>query len=409
MKRLFLPMLLLAALIVSGCEGMSLNGGSPKNVTVTVRISELTPTKTTLGDNQLAVKWQTGDCIGVASKTNVNYCFAIMNESAGQASGVFEGTITGNILSAYYPYSTSAGSDASAAELTMPAIRTSESGTPDMRYGFMVATNAEGSVRKGFSMTMAQKSALLNITVKPNTFLAGAHLHSLKLKVPQRELSGKFKLDLTDIAAPLTFSASSDSIFITLTDSPEMPVGTTVSVPFFLNPAIAAGDSLHITLATDKGDVFIDVKTDKGLTAGARLDYPLDIDALVTAGNATIPAATPIAAGPFADLTVPGVYDVSSIEEITPILTYREGDDQYALYTTGSYSYYRILNLQAGYMLYVSTPKTVTPGASVSLKTDNIGLSHVHASTSQVRCVAVTSQMGWFLDEANHLGYVVLR
>ena len=103
------------------------------------------------------------------------------------------------------------------------------------------------------------------------------------------------------------------------------------------------------------------------------------------------------------------MYDVSSIEEITPILTYREGDDQYALYTTGSYSYYRILNLQAGYMLYVSTPKTVTPGASVSLKTDNIGLSHVHASTSQVRCVAVTSQMGWFLDEANHLGYVVLR
>lgn len=410
MKRLFLPILLLAALVISGCEGMGLNGGSPKNVSVTVRISELTPTKTEIGDNGLAVKWQTGDCIGVASATDINYCFSITPESSGQASGIFTGTITGHIQSAYYPYSTSTGSEAGVAVLTMPAIRTSESGVVDMHNGFMVSTNAEGSAKKGFSMTMAQKSALVNFTVKPNTFLAGTNLQSLKLKVKERELSGKFKLDLTDIATPLTFSASSDSVVINLSDTPAMVAGSTVSVPFFVNPAIAAGDSLHVTLMTGKGEVIIGVKADKGLTAGARLDYTLDIDALVKSGDAVIPAAAPISAGAFAEFTTPGVYDLSNIEAITPILSYKEGDDQYALYTSGSYSYFRILNFQAGYMLFVSTPKTVVPGSTtVSLKTDNAGLSQVPVSTTQVRCLAATTQMGWFVDEANRLGYIVLR
>ena len=407
MKRLFLPILLLAALFASGCEG--LNGGSPKNVSVTVRISELTPTKTEMGDNGLAVKWQVGDCIGLASASDINYCFSITPESAGQASGIFAGTITGNILSAYYPYSTSAGSEGSAAKLNMPAIRTSESGVPDMHNCFMVSTHAEGSARKGYSMTMAQKSALLNITVKPNSFLAGTTLQSLKLKVKQRELSGKFSLDLTDIAAPLAFSAASDSVVINLTDTPALTAGESVAVPFFVNPAIAAGDSLHITLMTGKGEVIIGIKAAAGLTAGARLDCPLDIDALVKAGDATIPAETPIATGVFAELTTPGVYDITDITSISPILMYKEGDDQYALYNSGSYSYFRILNFNSGYMLFVSTPRNVTPGTNISLKTDNVGVAGVPAATLQARCVAVTSQTGWFVDETNHLGYIVLR
>ena len=409
MKKLFLPILLLAALVLSGCEGMELNGGKPRNVSVTVRISELTPTKTTIDDNQYSVKWQSGDCIGVYAKDALNYCFAITEESAGQASGTFTGSIAGNIVAAYYPYTTSAGGDANAATVSMPAIRTSASGEVDMHYNFMVSTNAEGSAKKGFTMTMVQKAALLNCTVKPNNFLAGAHLHSLKIKVNQRELSGKFKMDLTDLDAPLTASAATDSTVINLTDTPEMPAGTTVSIPFFLNPAIAAEDSLHITLSTDKGEVFIGIKAGKELKAGARMDCPLDIDALVKAGDAHIPADTPIASGAFAALTTPGVYDVSDLESVVPILTYKEGEDQYALYSSGTYAYYRILNLRAGYMLFISVPKTVVAGTLVSLKAENVGLSHVPSTTSQVRCIAVTTEMGWFLDEANRIGYVLER
>ena len=409
MRKLFLPILLLTALVLSGCEGMDLNGGKPHNVTVSVRIPELVVTRTAIDDALLAVKWQTGDCIGVASPSNVNYCFGIVPETAGSTAGSFSGAIAGKIQSAYYPYSTSAGTDATFASLSMPAIRTSESGTPDMRYDFMVSTLAEGSVKKGFSMSMVHKTALINFTVKPNTFLAGAQLQSLKLKVPQRELTGKFKLDLTDMNAPLAFTASADSIVINLTDSPAMPANASVSVPFFLNPAIAAGDSLHITLSTDKGEVFIDVKTATGLAAGGRLDYPLDIEALVKSGNADIPAELPIDIGSFTALTTPGVYNVSNISAIVPIVAYHEVEDQYAVYTSGNYTYYRLLNFTAGYMLIASVPKAPTPGTFVSLKTDKVGIPEIPAATGQVRCVAVTTDLGWYLDETNHLGYVLAR
>ncbi len=409
MKKLFLPILLLTALVISGCEGMGLGGDATRLVAVTARISELTPTRTTIGDNLLSVKWKSGDCIGVSGKSAVNYCFGILAESDGQTSGVFEGSIAGNITSAYYPYSTSAGKDATAAELTMPALRTITSGEVDMRYDFMVSTNPEGSPKKGYTMTMVQKSALLNCTVKPNTYLVGASLQSLKIKVPQRELAGKFKMDLTDMDAPLAFTASSDSVVITLSNAPEMVSGSSVSIPFFLNPAIAEGDSIHITLVTDRGNVFIDLKAEKTLAAGTLTEYALDIETLVKNEKAHIPGAEPISAGTFPDLTLPGVYNVSDINNITPIVTYRENIDQYAVYTSGSYSYYRILSFQGGYLLVISTPKSPVPGALVSLTSDNVGLSHVPASTSQVRCVSVTSTMGWFIDEANRLGYILPR
>lgn len=409
MKKRFLPILLVLALVVCGCEGMGLSGGSPRDVSVTIRIPELTPTRTAIADNLLSVKWAEGDCIGIVGKTEVNACFSLSPESAGQVTGVFTGTVTGNIVSAYYPYSTAAGTDASVAELAMFVTRTGVSGTPDMHYNYMVSTLAEGTPRKGFTMTMVQKSALLDFTVKPNKFLTGGHLNSLKIVVPQRELAGRFKMDLTDAAAPLAFVNSADSVVINLSDSPEMTAGGTISVPFFLNPAIAAGDSLHITLGSDRGQVFIDLKADKALAAGTQLTIPLDIEALVEAGKARIPLDSPDAPGIFATLTTPGVYDASNPDAIVPIVTYTPGEDQYALYTSGQYRYYRIQNFHAGYMIYASTPTTAAMGETVSLKTDNVGFPQVPASTSEVICVNANSTLGWFYDKTTRIGYILPR
>ncbi|MBQ6437018.1 MAG: hypothetical protein IJK20_01005 [Bacteroidales bacterium] len=409
MKKRFLPILLVAALVICGCEGMGLSGGSPRDVSVTIRIPELTATRTAIADNLLSVKWAEGDCIGVAGKNSANTCFALTPESAGQPSGTFTGSIAGNIVSAYYPYSTSAGTDASVAELAMFVTRTGVSGTPDMHYNYMVSTLAEGTPRKGFTMTMVQKAALLNFTVKPNKFLAGGHLNSLVVRVPQRELAGRFKMDLTDAAAPLAFVNSADSVVINLSDSPEMKTGGTISVPFFLNPAVAVGDSLHIILGSDRGQVFVDLKADKALAAGAQLTIPLDIEALVDAGKARIPLDSPDAPGIFATLTTPGVYDASNPDAIVPIVTYKPGEDQYALYTSGQYRYYRIQNFHAGYMVYASTPTAATMGQTVSLKSDNVGFPQIPAATSEVICVNVNSTMGWFYDKNTRLGFILPR
>jgi hypothetical protein len=313
------------------------------------------------------------------------------------------------VLAAYYPYSTSAGADFSAAKLTMPEIRTAESGVPDARYGFLVSTMAEGSPRKGYTMTMVHKSALLNFTVKPNTFLAGSALQKLKIKVPQRELAGKFKLDLTDMNAPLTFTASSDSIVITLSDAPTLVAGTTVSVPFYLNPAIAAGDSLHLLLNTSKGEVYINLKADKALVAGARLDIALDIDALVKAGKAEIPADLPIEVSAFTALSTPGIYDLSNMESITPVVAYTKIHDQYGVYTSSSEYAFRIMSFQAGYMVNITAPRTSAAGTLVTLKVSSVGLPEVPTANLQVRCVAVGTDRAWFIDEANLKGYVIAK
>ena len=407
MKKRFLPILLLAALAASGCEGLNLGSGSARDVTVGIIITELIDTRTGIADNLLSIKWSADDCIGVASKTDVNTCFSLNPESVGQRDGIFTGTITGNVESAYYPYSISAGNDPTVAELAMLVTREGEIGVPDMKYNFMVANHAEGSARKGFSMTMVPKTALLNLVITPNDFLHGGHMKSLRIIVPQRELAGRFKMDLTDLAAPLSAVNSADSVVINYAAMYTM-IGT-ISVPFFVNPAIAAGDSLHITLGTTKGPVYIDIKADKALEAGKKMDIQLNIRDLVEAGKAVIPADVPDSPGFLSTLTTPGVYDISNHESIVPIFTYTPGSDQYALYSSGQYSYYRILNFQTGKMIYISTPKDVVAGASVSLKTENVGLPQVPAFTGQVTCVAVNSNMGWFFDSVNHLGYIVAR
>ena len=144
-------------------------------------------------------------------------------------------------------------------------------------------------------------------------------------------------------------------------------------------------------------------------TAGSRLDFPLDIDALVKAGKAEIPADLPIEVSAFTALSTPGIYDLSNMDVITQIVAYTKGQDQYGIYTSSSEYSFRIMCFQAGYMVTLSAPRTSATGTMVTLKVSSVGLTEVPDASLQVRCVAVGTDRAWFIDEANKKGYVIAK
>ena len=406
MKKLFLP-ILAGLLFLTGCSD-PLNDGKPREVAITVTVPAF-GTRSEIADDLTAVKWATGDCIGVATNVVYNYCLGLDASTAGTPEGVFRGTITNGVQSVYFPYATSIGSDPASATFTLPAALTVESGKLDMKYNIMLGTHPTGTPKKGYQIALIQKMAIVRFIVKPNDFLEGSKLDKFKFKIPGRGVSGKFSLSRADETAPATFTTPADSLVLTISDKPQLKAASPVQVVAFVCPSAAAKDSLHIKMTTDKGDVFVDITMPDDLKEGSVCDIELDIAALKEAGKVEIPADSPIASSDFIKLLTPGIYDLSDMNQIKTILAYKEGSDQYALYTSGNYLYYRIVNLNAGYAVYVSTPKTVVLGTSVSLKSENVGLSAVPQTTQSVQCVLLTDTMGWFYDADNNLGYVLLR
>lgn len=407
MKKTLITVLGIALFAFTGCED-PFTDGKPHDAVLTVTLPGL-ETRTAVAEDAQTLLWSENDCIGVATATVSNYCFGVDAATVGKTAATFRGNIVGGPQSVYYPYSTSAGADVSKAALSMPAIQSLRSNELDMKYNFMVGVAPEGDFKKGFNVTLQHKMALLEVSVKPNEYLTDAQLKSFRIQVPGRTLAGKFTLDRTDASTPLEFSAASDTLVLSFLDKPALPQDGSVTFSSFLNPGIAAGDSLHIVLKTDKGEAYVDITADEAFAAGGRHLLELDIAALVESKKCRIPADSPIVISAFTEISVPGVYDLSNPDEIREIIAYKEGQDQYALYNSGSYAYYRLLNFSLGYMIYVSTPKTVLSGTAVTLKTENVGLPQIAAVNRSVQCVKVTDKMGWFQDLTDNIGYILLR
>ncbi|MBR4213666.1 MAG: hypothetical protein IKR82_06925 [Bacteroidales bacterium] len=407
MKKLCFPVLFTLLLLTAGCTD-PLNDGKPHDVTITVTAAGY-GTRAALSEDLKTVSWTVGDCIGVATNVVYNYCLSMDAGSLNGATATFKGTITNGVQSVYFPYATSIGSDPAAATLSIPSTMDVVSGKLDSRYNFLVGTHAEGTPKKGYTISVVPKMAILRFVVKPNEFLDGAVLNRLKFKIPGRSVTGKFSVSRADQTAPVTVTAGIDSLLMTVTDKPAMTAASPAKVLTFVCPGVVAGDSLHITLNTDRGDVFIDMTTPVALTEGELSEIELDIAGLKDEGKADIPGDSPIATSDFVNLLVPGVYDLTDLKNIKPIVTYQEVEDQYALYTSGSYMYYRLVNLSAGRAFYASTPKAPVIGTTVTLKSDSVGIPAIPVATSDVLCILLTDKLGWFYDASRKLGYVLLR
>ena len=99
MKKLFLP-ILAGLLFLTGCSD-PLNDGKPREVAITVTVPAF-GTRSEIADDLTAVKWATGDCIGVATNVVYNYCLGLDASTAGTPEGVFRGTITNGVQSVYF-------------------------------------------------------------------------------------------------------------------------------------------------------------------------------------------------------------------------------------------------------------------------------------------------------------------
>lgn len=363
-------------------------------------------TKTTLGEDGLTVTWAAGDSIGVSSETVGNNRFVLTSESVGQTKGTFKGSMTGVPVAAYYPYNPSASSsDVKSVKMTLPATQTAQGTQPDMKLDVKVAGIPSGSMSQGFTFDFQPKLTLLRFDLTPDSSLDGKTLSSISLSVKSRTLAGDYEMSLEDTAEELSFSTSKNSVNLIFADTPQLTQDEPVVGWMFINPAIEEGDALSITVTTDELTLVADVTANKDYLAGYRYAMPLDIAELRKAGKIREEGGEGTV---FTDITKYGVFDLSK-SEIYSILTYTEGEDQFTTYSNSSYAYYSIVNVHKGKAFKASfSKKSLTVGTSYTIKTNSAGIG-ISDATYNATLVKQTSNMFWFRDDTNNLGFILYR
>ena len=372
-------------------------------------------TRTELGEDGLSVTWCEGDTIGVAVALSGNYPFVLSPETAGKTEGAFIGikTLTGEPVSAYYPYNPSAPSSSiKSVEMTLPEVQTQKGDAPDMRNDVKMASAPSGTEKSGYVFDFKQKLALLKFEFIPDASFAGDSLVSISLQIKGRDLAGTYKMSLTDATAALSFTSPVSKVTLEFADKPAFAEGETIIGWMFVAAGAEQDDAIKISVETARTKYAIEGTAAKNWEEGFRYVMTLDVASLKSkakiyedvASEGGVPMGTV-----FTDITTPGAYDISS-SPIMSIVMYTEGEDQYSNYSSGSYIYYTILNVEKGYALKSNVSKSAAVGSTYSYKTAQMGLDKIpNATTSGVKCVKIDGSLYWFEDSTNNIGYILSK
>ena len=341
MKRLVLLSLLV--LLVAGCRNSNsieqlqpVPGPGCDTVTILAPLTNsLTRTHLQKDDETYNVYWQVGDSIGIYSADTKNARFSL-NET-GVSTVAFQGIIAGVPQYAYYPYSATAGEDPTAVALTLPATQTQTGAAVNMAYDLKSGIKTGGDSAEGYIFSFTQKMTLLHFVITPNAVLDGDALQSVSLQVPGKKLAGDYTLDITAAGnAPVFGMGASDIVTLTFAGTPTLTAGSPVEGWMFINPDIAADESLTITILTDKRSVTTTSATaGADFARGAIYEIAMDIDVLDAASKVNIA----LVGGWYSQVGELGLYTISAAS-YSAVHVFSDYADQYSYKTaSGDYSF----------------------------------------------------------------------
>lgn len=370
-------------------------------------------TRTTLGQDgdTYNIYWALNDSIGVFSDASDNAQFVL--NSIGQDQVAFQGTLAGEPTCAYYPYAAGAGTDPKALSMTLPAIQVQTGEGPNMAYDLKSGQKTGGSAQAGYTFTFAQKLTLLRFTLTPNAALSDDLLNSITISAPSgRRLAGDYTLDITDAEAAPTFAEEGASNQVAVS-FPNQPVLSSVT-PFvgyvFINPDIAEGDELVITIDTDGHTVTtLSATAGEAFVRGAIYEIGLDIATLSSQNKIEITLKDSWAN----IVSAPGYYDLSGAEA-TAFHQYEPFKDQYAWSTTGNSYSFRIQSMKKGMLTKMTVP---SDDAEVGDQVD-LALSTIHGNSGLVEetyedCLLVRDSASegyltwWLQSQDRSKGFVI--
>ena len=365
MRRLFFFFALV--LLAAGCQnrnpldqGKPLSG-EPENVTILTSLSH-EMTRTTLREEAgiYNVYWMLGDNIGVFSSATNNVEFTLKDK--GEGTVAFQGTISGAPQYAYYPYSSTAGTNPAAVALTLPTDQTQAAPAglpatrqPNMAYDVKVGIQTGEPTSAGYPFVFTQKLSLIHFVVTPNATLEGETLKSISLQVAGKRLAGDYTLDVTAAGnAPVFGVGASDLVTLTFADTPALTAGTPVNGWMFINPDIAADETLTIRIVTDNYRVTtLSATASAAFVRGALYEVAMDIDALLGASKVSLTLIRT-----WDELaSAPGLYTLTP-SSVTPVHGYARFEDQYGYKTSGGNYSFTVQGLRSGKLTRLTAAST---------------------------------------------------
>ena len=355
MRRI--PILAALLLLAAGCQNRNPLDGEQPLPLETGTVTILAPAANALSRTSLReeagtynVYWTLGDSIGVFSASTANAKFSLNEKGGGTVA--FQGAVSGAPQYAYYPYCPTAGSDPAAVALTLPATQTQAAATgtpatrqPNMAYDVKAGIQEGAVTANGYPFSFTQKLTLVHFIITPDATLDGGTLQSVSLQVADKKLAGDYTLDVTSAGnAPVFGGEASDLVTLAFADTPALAAGTPVDGWMFINPDIAADESLVIVITTDRYSVTtLSATAPAAFVRGALYEVAMDIAALRAAGKVSVQLLQQ-----WDELvSAPGLYALSP-EAVTPVHEYIRFEDQYGYKTSGGDYSFTVQGLRNG-------------------------------------------------------------
>lgn len=370
-------------------------------------------TRTTLGQDgdTYNIYWALYDTIGVFSSVSDNAEFVL---SSIDDVAAFRGTLAGEPTCAYYPYAAGAGNNPKALSMNLPAEQVQSGSDPNMAYDLKTGQRLGGDAQEGYTFTFAQKLTLLRFTLTPNAALSGDLLSSITISAPSgRRLAGGYTLDITSAGAAPSFAeaGASNQVTVSFSDTPQLSSGTSVVGYVFINPDIAKGDSLLITIDTDCHTVTtLSATAGEAFVRGAIYEIGLNIATLLLQDKIVV---TP--KNTWANIvSAPGYYTLTGTTA-APVHQYEPCKDQYAWSTTVNSCSFRIQSMKKGMLTKMTVPQAeAEEGDQVDLTLSTIygnsGLvENVYEACRLVRVNPVSANMftWWLQSQDGTEGFVL--
>lgn len=236
-------------------ETVTLNAPAAER-TITATITDHSQSRTAIdgteyADGRTGLIWTAGDRIGVYSAATKNAPFE--NKTGATGGRIpFAGTLAGDPLCAYYPYSeVNDGCEADNLRGSLPLTQTWDEATRTVDGDYKIGTLREGADDE-FDFT--HLFALLRFNVNASgTAIEGQTLRSVTIELPEgRTLGGDFTFSA--VSGNPSFTGATEGanrLTIEWVNSPVLTSGTTASAYASCAPDMRADDEITITVTTD--------------------------------------------------------------------------------------------------------------------------------------------------------------
>ena len=301
-KRLCVPTLWFAALLICGCStnDLSVPVTNSGNIVImgTIDIPQNCDdngTRTAVDPNEAAsgrigINWLPGDRIGVyGNKGSDNVAFHNQNDKESNATDFVADFHDGEApLYAYYPYREDAGTDPKALKGNLPRTQHYSTATRALDSDWKVGKLQSGSDN---SFLFHHIFAFLRFEINAaGTKVLGEKLQSISLTIDGQQLNGNFTCDLTNGNYTMEAAdATTDCVTLDWSDRPELSASTLLG---YMNVAPSVGmmgKQIRIVIATNLHIIsFSQTAKLDGFTANTYYTVPLTLANFEDKGDWTV-------------------------------------------------------------------------------------------------------------------------